>query len=237
MKNKFWQISTLLIMASYVSTYPTCLAQRSKMEFASAAPADGSENTAAASEAPAAPPVKTEVASAPAVPGADVRPAMVKELEAMKQRIAELEAELAASGATTADAATALESAKEKLEPHAVPAAIVQTVTPEAAAAPTPAGKIVPFSDWDWTWLNGNPRNKDTAFDSKFFTPEIRADITYTYDFNKPIDDSMGGSSELFRSNEIQLEQLGIGGDFHLDNVRARFMTQFKLLLNGHHTQ
>jgi hypothetical protein len=47
----------------------------------------------------------------------------------------------------------------------------------------------------------------------------------------------MGGSSELFRSNEIQLEQLGIGGDFHLDNVRARFMTQFKLLLNGHHTQ
>jgi hypothetical protein len=37
----------------------------------------------------------------------------------------------------------------------------------------------------------------------------------------------MGGSSELFRSNEIQLEQLGLGGDFHLDNVRARFMTQF----------
>ena len=29
----------------------------------------------------------------------------------------------------------------------------------------------------------------------------------------------MGGSSELFRSNEIQLEQLGIGGDFHWDNV------------------
>ena len=75
--------------------------------------------------------------------------------------------------------------------------------------------------------MNGNPRNKDTAFDSKFFTPEIRADITYTYDFNKPIDDSMGGSSELFRANEIQVEQLGIGGDFHLDNVRARFMTQF----------
>ncbi|MGA2415867.1 MAG: outer membrane beta-barrel protein [Candidatus Sulfotelmatobacter sp.] len=37
----------------------------------------------------------------------------------------------------------------------------------------------------------------------------------------------MGGSSELFRSNEIQLEQLGLGGDFHYDNVRARFMTQF----------
>jgi hypothetical protein len=112
-----------------------------------------------------------------------------------------------------------------------------------AAPAPTPQGSapqgsavapaapevdlITPFADYDWTWLNGNPRNHDVAFDSKFFTPEIRADLTYTYDFNKPSDDSMGGSSELFRSNEIQLEQLGIGGDFHWDNVRARFMTQF----------
>jgi hypothetical protein len=91
------------------------------------------------------------------------------------------------------------------------------------------AGKerIVPFSDWDWTWLNGNPRTKEAAFDSKFFTPEIRADVSYTYDFNKPVDNSMGGSSEIFRSNEIQLEQLGVGGDFHFDNVRARLMTQF----------
>jgi len=106
-------------------------------------------------------------------------------------------------------------------------AAPTVAVAPEAAAAPAKPKPIEPFSDWDWTWLNGNPRNKDVAFDSPFFTPEIRADITYTYDFNRPIDNSMGGSSELFRSNEIQLEQLGIGGDFHHDNVRARFMTQF----------
>ncbi|HTU40629.1 MAG TPA: hypothetical protein VMF10_02900, partial [Candidatus Aquilonibacter sp.] len=81
--------------------------------------------------------------------------------------------------------------------------------------------KIAPFSDWDWTWLNGNPRTKEAAFDSKFFTPEIRADATYTYDFNKPVDNTIGGSSEIFRSNEVQLEQLGVGGDFHYDNVRA----------------
>src|SRR5208337_1153652 len=110
--------------------------------------------------------------------------------------------------------------------PAAVPAqAMVAQTASDSSAAPTKKEKIVPFSDADWTWLNGNPRNKDTAFDTKFFTPEIRADLTYTYDFNNPKDDSMGGSSELFRSNEIQLEQLGIGGDFHWDNVRARFMT------------
>ena len=110
--------------------------------------------------------------------------------------------------------------------PQAQAAVAPAQATP--APPPTPAvDNETPFADYDWTWLNGNPRNKDVAFDSKFFTPEIRADLTYTFDFNRPQDDSMGGSSELFRSNEIQLEQLGIGGDFHWDNVRARFMTQF----------
>jgi len=100
--------------------------------------------------------------------------------------------------------------------------------TKEAAAPAAPAVDLkTPFADYDWTWLNGNPRNHDVAFDSPFFTPEIRADLTYTWDFNHPNDNSMGGSSEIFRSNEIQLAQLGIGGDFHWDNVRARFMTQF----------
>ena len=100
-------------------------------------------------------------------------------------------------------------------------------VVSSSDSAPAKKTKIDPFSDWDWTWLNGNPRTKEAAFDSKFFTPEIRADINYVYDFNKPKDNSMGGSSEMFRSNEIQLEQLGVGGDFHFDNVRARLMTQF----------
>ncbi|MGA9511520.1 MAG: outer membrane beta-barrel protein [Candidatus Sulfotelmatobacter sp.] len=100
-------------------------------------------------------------------------------------------------------------------------------VASATSSEPTKTQKIAPFSDWDWTWLNGNPRTKDAAFDSKFFTPEIRADVTYTYDFNKPVDNTISGSSEIFRSNEVQLEQLGVGGDFHYDNVRARFMTQF----------
>ncbi len=111
--------------------------------------------------------------------------------------------------------------------PAAAPAPAAQG-TKEATAPAAPAVDLnTPFADYDWTWLNGNPRNHDVAFDSPFFTPEIRADLTYTYDFNHPVDNSMGGSSELFRSNEIQLEQLGLGGDFHWDNVRARFMSQF----------
>jgi hypothetical protein len=166
-------------------------------------------------------------------------PALLKTLTEMQAHIERLERLLKSRGidvdaatpetpAKTAEIAPVVTASPASIavaQPPAPPAAALVATAP-APAAPAPA-KIEPFSDWDWTWLNGNPRNKDTAFDSKFFTPEIRADLTYTFDFNKPIDDSMGGSSELFRANEIQLEQLGIGGDFHLDNVRARFMTQF----------
>jgi hypothetical protein len=143
---------------------------------------------------------------------------IAKELAAMKARIEVLESELKSRSVTT-EASARTEAAKT--------VATSQSSGDSISPLPATKEKIAPFSDWDWTWLNGNPRNKDVAFDSKFFTPEIRADITYNYDFNKPKDNSMGGSSELFRSNEIQIEQLGVGGDFHYDNVRARLMTQF----------
>ncbi len=165
-----------------------------------------------------------------------IPPAVRQELEAMKKRIEQLEAQLPKKdGQGTVSASEGTEAASQGPnvpEVHLAAASFAQPSVAQpqgesAAAAPNKKQKVEPFSDWDWTWLNGNPRNKDVAFDSKFFTPEIRADVTYTYDFNKPIDNSIGGSSEIFRSNEIQLEQLGLGGDFHYDNVRARFMTQF----------
>jgi Putative beta-barrel porin-2, OmpL-like. bbp2 len=87
--------------------------------------------------------------------------------------------------------------------------------------------KSEPFAFADFTWLNGNARTKESPMDTKFFTPEIRADVDYVYSFNHPKDDTIGGSSEVFRHGEVQVTQLGVGGDFHYDNVRARLMTQF----------
>ena len=84
-----------------------------------------------------------------------------------------------------------------------------------------------PFAFADFTWLNGNARTKQLAMDTKFFTPEIRADVDYIYDFNHPKDNTISGSSEVFRANEVQATQLGVGGDFHYDNVRVRLLTQF----------
>ncbi|MGB7435176.1 MAG: outer membrane beta-barrel protein, partial [Candidatus Acidiferrum sp.] len=102
-----------------------------------------------------------------------------------------------------------------------------QNAQANANAAPAAPTVAAPFSDADWTWLNGNARTKDIYWDTKFFTPEIRFDTNYVADFNHPTDHSIGGSSELFRSYEVQLEQLGVGGDFHWDDVRGRLMTQF----------
>jgi len=83
------------------------------------------------------------------------------------------------------------------------------------------APKSEPFAFADFTWLDGNARTKNLAFDTKFFTPEIRVDADYVYDFHHPKDDTIGGPSEVFRANEVHLTQLGVSGDFHFDNVRA----------------
>src|ERR1700733_15321282 len=180
-----------------------------------------------------------------AAPDPEIPPAVAKQLAAMQAEIEQLKAELkirsasVAAAPVSAAAASVPSSALAPVPPAEIKIGSAAPSTPPAegvgvqapsdspSAPPAKKEKIAPFSDWDWTWLNGNPRTKEAAFDSKFFTPEIRADISYTYDFNKPVDNSMGGSSEIFRSNEIQLEQLGVGGDFHYDNVRARLMTQF----------
>jgi hypothetical protein len=159
--------------------------------------------------------------------------AIAKELDDMKKRIAQLEAELRQHQAAE-QPITAIHTAKATAS--IVPVAPPVTVAPAegeallpASTQPTKKHPAEPFAFADYTWLNGNPRTKEPAFDSKFFTPEIRADVDYIVDFNHPSDDTIGGSSEVFRSSEVHVTQLGVGGDFHYDNVRARLMTQFGL--------
>jgi hypothetical protein len=144
------------------------------------------------------------------------REKLQQQLKDLQERVAQLER--AISGRTPV-------AQPEAVAPARSNAAVVQ----EVAAAPTAerSAATEPFAFADWSWLNGTPRTKKPAMDSAFFTPEIRADVDYIYDFNHPTDNTVGGSSEVFRANEFQLTQFGVGGDFHYDNVRARFMTQY----------
>jgi hypothetical protein len=142
----------------------------------------------------------------------------------MRARIAELEARLKQD--TAAPNAGAIEPRATNSHPGSESALITASGLQAEAIRPELA-KAEPFAFADWTWLNGNPRTKQAAFDTKFFTPEIRVDADYIYDFAHPRDNTIGGSSEVFRANELHLTQLGVGGDFHYDHVRARLMTQF----------
>ena len=149
---------------------------------------------------------------------------VLEELDAMKHRIEQLEAQLKQRVAD--DEPIPLVHSADATTPSNV---LPPSTSASEDAGPGPSGGGEPFAFADWTWLNGNPRTKEPAFDSKFFTPEIRADVAYHYDFNHPKDDTISGSSEVFRSNEISLTHLGIGGDFHYDHVRARVLSQIGL--------
>ena len=158
---------------------------------------------------------------------------ILDELEQMRARIQELETRLKERSAPRANASQPDAGASSgqnfvAASTSAAPRAVRVEQADPTAAAPKPA-KAEPFAFADWTWLNGNPRTKDVPLDTKFFTPEIRADVDYIVDFNHPSDDTIGGSSEVFRASEVHVTQFGVGGDFHYDNVRARLMTQFGL--------
>ena len=94
----------------------------------------------------------------------------------------------------------------------------VETPVPTAAE---------PFAFGDFTWLNGNSRQKTSVLEFKNFTGEVLADTNYIYDFNHPKDHTLVGSTSAGRTNEFEVQQLGVGGDFHYDHTHARIMTQF----------
>lgn len=213
--NKWKQLSSL--MSLFIGLFTTLLAAA----FASSQTATTAGQAGSGSERSA-----QEQSSSGSGPDSDTE--IIQELERMRNRIQELESELKqrhTANSAVADAGKSVSAKAQQLVSGsgASPQPAVQT---EPTAAETKSEKAEPFAFADWTWLNGNPRTKEPAFDSKFFTPEVRSDAAYHYDFNHPQDDTISGSSEVFRSNEIALTHFGVGGDFHYDHVRARIFSQ-----------
>jgi hypothetical protein len=222
------------------------------VETGSAKAATEATGPAAASTAATAGPAATTPGSSatPATPASVTVPlkneAVIKEIaeikkqfeqmqDEMKARIAKLESELNPGGATDEAAsaerdASALRTAeKSEMGGAMVPSQVATAPAPAAVPAPPEISAQVttkgePFPG-DWTWLNSNGHQTDSPMATKYFTPEFRADANYTLDYNHPHDDSLGGSTETFRSDEWQLEQLSVGGDIHINNVRGRILT------------
>ncbi len=110
---------------------------------------------------------------------------------------------------------------------------LVFSISSVYAADPVPAPSFAPaeakdpFVFADFSWLNGNSRQTEFPLDSKIFTGEFTFDSNYVYSFNHSRDHTLVGSSNSGRTNEAQVQQLGVGGDFHYKNIRGRVFTQF----------
>jgi len=174
-----------------------------------------------------------------------VPPAIAEELRAMRAHLDQLGAEVAklrnrgVLGNPTVSAAAAELQGAGPGRVSATPA----TPTPGPGQYLSTAGTITyfkgdadmpshatgwdPFSDVDSTWMNAAGRGRDSPMSTKYFTPEFRADANYTLDFNHPSDDTLGGSTETFRSDEWQLEQASFGGDIRIGHVRGRVLALF----------
>jgi hypothetical protein len=184
---------------------------------------DPSSNEASHSEAVDT----THPASSPESADTTAQADITKELELLKARIEELERQQKARSSSAPSNVTTEPLVNTSDAVRDAAAAVNGSSATQAprSGLPSKPAPTEPFAYADWTWLNGNARNKDVVWDSKFFTPEIRFDTSYVMDFNHPKDDTIGGSTEIFRSNEFQMDQISVGGDFHWDNVRGRILT------------
>ncbi len=96
---------------------------------------------------------------------------------------------------------------------------------PEPSATPAPVS--TPFAFADFTWVPGNSRTKESPLAWGPFTGEIRIDDAWHDSFAHPRDNTISGSSEVFRDGENQVTQIGFGGDILYRNAMVRLMTQF----------
>ena len=98
---------------------------------------------------------------------------------------------------------------------------------PAVSAAAPDSTASAPLAYADFSWIPGNAGASERPLTIGPFTGEFRMDDAYHYSFAKPSDNTIGGSSEVFRHGEFQVTQLGFGGDILYRNVMGRIMTQF----------
>ena len=89
--------------------------------------------------------------------------------------------------------------------------------------------KAEPFAFGDFTWVQGNNRQKSALLAGKYFTGGITLDCNYNYAFNKPIDHTNSGSTATFRSNEFNISYIEVGGEINEPESGAtgKLMLQF----------
>ncbi|HEY0975828.1 MAG TPA: outer membrane beta-barrel protein [Flavobacteriales bacterium] len=92
-----------------------------------------------------------------------------------------------------------------------------------------------PFAWGDFTWVQGNNRQKEALLKSRYFTGGLTMDMNYNYSFNRPVDHTNSGSTATFRSNEFNISYIEAGGEFNepKSGMHAKLMLQFGTRATG----
>jgi hypothetical protein len=161
---------------------------------------------------------------AQAAPTSQEVQALRTEVGELQRRLAQLEAKLAAFS-STAPSATPPVAASAFVEPR--PSAAGQTeAAPAQAATEKPAGKPAPFAFGDFTWMNGQSRQKSQPLSNSFATVNLYLDTYYGYSFNQPRDNTIVGSGAVGRNTEWQINNATIGIETNYKNVIGKITLQ-----------
>ena len=132
---------------------------------------------------------------------------LLERIEKLERRLAQIESGAAVKPAPEPPAPSTQSA------PLAVPAPEqIQVVAVPAKEAP---GKAEPFAFADFTWLTGNSRQKEFPLAGKVFSGEFRVDRLHVLLQPARATTRIGGSTEIFRHNEVRLTDLAFGGDFN----------------------
>ena len=117
--------------------------------------------------------------------------------------------------------------------PEAPPAPTAPPAVPTAAAPAAPPVET-PFGWGDFTWMNGQSRQKD--FPLKAFgdavTLSLYLDVNYAYSFNHPRDDTFTGTASVPRHNEFNVNLASVGMEWSYRNVIGRLSLQYGSMIS-----
>jgi hypothetical protein len=161
------------------------------------------------------------------------------EVQALREEVMELRARLAGVESKLEALALAPAPAANRAAVSAVP---IAPVIEQAVANPTPAveraesqpislvaqkaPKPAPFAFGDFTWMNGQSRQKSQPLSNSFATVNLYLDTYYGYSFNHPKDDTIVGSGAVGRDGEWQINNATIGIDTNYKNVLGKITLQ-----------
>jgi hypothetical protein len=96
---------------------------------------------------------------------------------------------------------------------------VVAAVVPPAPSTAQSPSKPAPFAFGDFTWMNGQSRQKTQPLANSFATVNLYLDTYYHYSFNQPRDDTIIGSGAVGRNTEWHINNATIGIDTNYKNV------------------